>query len=121
MILVSGAVGMLLLALVVSWPRPVEVQPQAAVTAPASTLSPLESQVQAVINTHCVGCHAAQPTDDIFKVAPLGFKLDSWQQIVNGAPKIINRTVTTKDMPLLNKTNMTEQERQLLLEWFNSQ
>ena len=128
-ILVSGAIGMALLALWVSFPRNTLETPQVnveqtsstSIVETASNLSPLEQQTFEIIQTHCVGCHSAQPTDDIFRIAPLGVMLDSWEQIDGLASKIINRTVVTKDMPLMNKTNMTEEERLVLLAWFEKQ
>lgn len=128
-ILVSGALGMALLAFWVSMPNmQASTQSNTLESSNAATeanvianLSADNKQVFTIIQTHCVGCHSAQPTDDIFKVAPLGVMLDSWEQIEGLAPKIINRTVMTKDMPLMNKTNMTENERLILLQWFEKQ
>ena len=81
-------------------------------------MSAQEQRVQETINLHCISCHAAVPSDAIFTVAPVGLKLDIWQHIQNNASKIYNRTVITKDMPLMNKTKMTAEERQLLGDWF---
>ena len=75
-------------------------------------------RVANLIATHCVSCHSRTPTDDIFKVAPLGVVLDSWQDIERFAPQLVRRTTVTKDMPFLNKTNMTEEERQEIAQWF---
>jgi uncharacterized membrane protein len=58
------------------------------------------------------------PSDDIFKIAPLGVVYDKWSDIQRYAPQIVNRTTVTKDMPLLNKTNMTQPERQQIADWF---
>lgn len=121
-ILVSGAAAMALLAVWASWPQAVPQQ-QAAYTSTTNTmhdgqaLSEQELAVQMLIGKHCVSCHAASPTDDVFKVAPLGVKLDSWGAISRYKASIINRTTVTKDMPFLNKTNMTQAERQLLADW----
>ena len=120
-ILIFGAIGMALLALWVSWPKPLNESAQNLLPpVDLPSLSIKQIQVQETINLHCVSCHAVNPTDTIFSVAPLGLKLDSWQQIQNNAAKIYNRTVVTKDMPLMNKTNMTNEERQQLGEWFLS-
>lgn len=118
-ILISGAAGMLALAAWVSWPQTVEESsPASAVNAaPAANLSELDNQVQVLINTHCISCHSATPSDEIFKVAPLGVKFDTWQQIQNQGPQLVNRTTITKDMPFLNKTNMTAEERATIAKW----
>lgn len=137
-ILVSGAVAMLALTVWVSWPQskapttPVSesVSTQAhstdgsssgesAETKPTSSAI-TDEQVMALITTHCQGCHSATPTDDIFKVAPLGVIMDSWQDVERLAPQIVRRTSVTKDMPFLNKTKMTEQERQDIATWFEA-
>jgi uncharacterized membrane protein len=44
--------------------------------------------------------------------------LDTWDDIERFAPQIVRRASVTKDMPFLNKTGMTDQERQLLADWF---
>jgi uncharacterized membrane protein len=120
-ILVFGFIGMALLALWVSWPKASVVSNESA-SEEAEVLSLTDTQIQVknIIEQHCVSCHAQNPTDSIFTIAPLGLKLDSWQLIQANAPKIYNRSVVTKDMPLMNKSNMTEQERQILADWFSS-
>lgn len=121
-ILVFGALGMALLALWVSWPKPITANPiiNEQSMMQSQILTPIETKVFDTIQTHCAACHAAKPSDPIFTTAPLGVMLDSWQQIQSHAPKIVNRTSITKDMPLMNKTNMTNEERELLLTWYNS-
>ena len=76
------------------------------------------TQVEGLIEKHCVSCHSRNPTDDIFKVAPMGVVLDSWQDIERYAPQIVRRTSVTKDMPFMNKTGMTEQERAAIALWY---
>lgn len=120
-ILVSGAVMMAMLSLWVSWPQPTETAPNTVFSANQQALLELGASEQAVftlIQKHCVNCHSSMPSDDIFKVAPLGIILDGWADIQRYAPQIVNRTTVTKDMPLLNKTNMTEQERQQIADWY---
>jgi uncharacterized membrane protein len=112
-ILITGAAAMLALAAWVSFPG-------------ANTVVPLtqkeESQVNqpvfAVIQKHCVNCHSAKPTDDMFVIAPMGLMLDSWQQVEQKAPLINLRVVVSKDMPFLNKTAMTDDERQIIASWY---
>ena len=144
-ILVSGAVAMLAIALWVSWPQASSMQPlshddtqasssmnseSAEQSAPSTSLTssngiekekaPIigNERVAGLINTHCVSCHSRTPTDDIFRVAPLGVVLDSWEDIERFAPQVVRRTTVTKDMPFLNKTKMTEEERQVIARWF---
>ena len=144
-ILVSGAVAMLAIALWVSWPQATSPQtlsqnetlstsnkdqesasqangenykeaPDRPVGAAISEIS--NERVTNLITTHCVGCHSRKPTDDIFKVAPLGVVLDTWEDIERFAPQVVRRTTVTKDMPFLNKTKMTDEERQEIARWF---
>lgn len=134
-ILVSGAVAMLAIALWVSWPQSPshtsneghedvslvdgvgkKVTANNAVAQASSEVS--NERVVGLITTHCVGCHSRTPTDDIFKVAPLGVVLDTWEDIERFAPQVVRRTTVTKDMPFLNKTKMTDEERQEIARWF---
>ncbi|CAI2389629.1 MULTISPECIES: urate hydroxylase PuuD [Alteromonas] len=134
-ILVSGAVAMLAIALWVSWPQSPshtsnegledvslvdEVGKKVTANNAVAQASSEESneRVVSLITTHCVGCHSRTPTDDIFKVAPLGVVLDTWEDIERFAPQVVRRTTVTKDMPFLNKTKMTDEERQEIARWF---
>jgi uncharacterized membrane protein len=76
-------------------------------------------EANAIIQKHCVGCHAEKPTDAIFKIAPNGVKYDTPQQISAMASKIKQRAVETTSMPFGNKTNMTKEERDLLGRWID--
>ena len=124
-VLVSGMLGLLAVALWVSWPKPqseLSVAPVPAVTENlTASLSALDKQVLALVQAHCVGCHSATPTDDIFKVAPLGVKLDNWADIERQGRQLVNRTTVTRDMPFLNKTNMTDEERATIAAWGKEQ
>ena len=134
-ILVSGAAAMLAIALWVSWPQSPshtsneghedvslvdevgkKVTANNAIAQASSEIS--NERVVSLITTHCVGCHSRTPTDDIFKVAPLGVVLDTWEDIERFAPQVVRRTTVTKDMPFLNKTKMTDEERQEIARWF---
>lgn len=129
-ILVTGAAAMLVITFWVSMPQIKAENSTADISHSAtadgsdtlsqtSTAAPItQQQVTAIINTHCVSCHSAAPTDDIFKVAPMGVVLDTWEDIERFAPQIVRRASVTKDMPFLNKTGMTEEERTLLAKWF---
>jgi uncharacterized membrane protein len=117
-ILVSGAVAMLILTLWVSWPQNT-IETAANNTDNAHTTKTItDQQIHALITTHCVGCHSATPTDETFKVAPLGLILDTLEQIKQRAAPIYLRTAQTKDMPFLNKTQMTQEERQMIATWY---
>jgi uncharacterized membrane protein len=119
-ILVTGSIGMMIIAGMVSMPVTSQVNTTTSteIAAPAIELNVQQQVVYDVIQTHCANCHAAQPTDDMFVIAPLGLMFDTWPQIEKRASIIHNRTVVIKDMPLMNKTAMTEDERQIIGTWF---
>ncbi len=119
-ILITGAIGMIVIAGWVSIPASPRIETSAAakIQVPDIVLNAQQKIVFDVIQTHCANCHSAQPTDDMFVIAPLGLMFDTWQQIEKRASVIHRRTVITKDMPLMNKTGMTQDERQIIGTWF---
>ncbi len=74
-------------------------------------------EVNEIMQTRCVQCHSANPTDDVWKVAPNGVMYDTPQQIQAMSGKIMTRAVRSKNMPQGNKTNMTDEERKVLKRW----
>lgn len=75
------------------------------------------SEIQPIIQKRCVSCHSSSPTDDIQKVSPNGIMFDTGEEIHKMAERIMVRAVQTKTMPQANKTEMTEQERELIGRW----
>jgi uncharacterized membrane protein len=119
-ILVTGSIGMMVIAGMVSMPVTSQVDRTMTVNAAVPTVE-LNVQQQAVfdvVQTHCANCHAAQPTSEMFVVAPLGLMFDTWPQIEQRASVIYSQTVVTRAMPLMNKTGITEDERQVIGTWF---
>jgi uncharacterized membrane protein len=76
-----------------------------------------QAEVETIINTHCVGCHSSKPTDAIFTIAPAGVMLNDYASMLRWMPAIKARVVDSHNMPLMNKTNMTQQERDTLGLW----
>jgi uncharacterized membrane protein len=111
-VLISGIATMLALAVALSWPADMPPTTTSSIT----KINPQNNQQIAltIIHTRCTQCHSANPTDDIFKVAPLGAMFDNWQDIERWRARIVARSVDTGDMPFLNKTQMTAEERQQL-------
>lgn len=91
---------------------------QVKVSTNAKTISFEETKT--IIENRCASCHSATPTDDTFTTAPAGFILDTKEQIINARNIIYTRTIASDSMPLGNKTNMTEQERESLASWLSS-
>lgn len=111
-ILLVAAIATVILAAV--------IKPTPVVSAASTTdLAPneLAAQAQAIITERCASCHAASPSDDVFVVAPSGVLLDTMAQMQQWAPRIKARSIDNKDMPFLNKTNMTDAERALVGSW----
>lgn len=92
------------------------------VSAPASNPNACNNEisfteVNKIIETRCVSCHSSNPTDDVNKVAPNGVKYDTPDDIIKKKDLIMQRVVLTKSMPQNNKTNMTEEERNVIRCW----
>jgi uncharacterized membrane protein len=79
--------------------------------------APSFAEVQAVVLSRCVACHAAAPRLAAFGAAPGGVNLEEPAQIARWADRIRERVITTRTMPLGNMTAMTEDERLLLARW----
>ena len=73
--------------------------------------------VNNIIQQRCISCHSSMPTDDVYKVPPNGVKYDTPDDIVKKKDLIMQRVVLTKTMPQNNKTNMTEEERNIIRCW----
>jgi uncharacterized membrane protein len=71
---------------------------------------------QKIIALRCVACHSATPSDELFRVAPNGVKLDHPAQIRAAANRIRIR-VESHTMPFANRTNMTDEERLTVIRW----
>ena len=62
------------------------------------------SEVNEIIQNRCVQCHSANPTDDVWKVAPNGVTYDTPEEIRKRSAQILARAVRSKTMPQGNKT-----------------
>ncbi|MDC0932891.1 urate hydroxylase PuuD [Arcobacteraceae bacterium] len=77
-------------------------------------------EANTIIQNRCATCHSKSPSDDTFTTAPSGFTLDTKQEIINTKDLIYTRTISSDSMPFGNKTEMTQEERQILASWLNS-
>ncbi len=105
-ILPVAAAGIVALALV-SAPRTTEYEGEATF-----------AMVRDIVERRCVECHSAQPTSELYPVAPQGVMFDQPQQIVDRAARIHNQVVVTQQMPLSNLTGITDEERAIVGAWF---
>jgi uncharacterized membrane protein len=78
------------------------------------------AQARAVVDRHCLGCHSERPTVPAFPIAPDGFSFDTAEQMRRHAARIKQRSVVDRTMPLLNKTGMTDAERETLRSWVDA-
>ncbi len=76
-----------------------------------------DEQAWAIINDNCTECHSTTPRSNMFSSAPSGFTLDTIEQAKVAHVKVNQRAIITKDMPLANLTQMTDEERTLLGVW----
>ncbi|MFP2769726.1 urate hydroxylase PuuD [Oceanisphaera sp. KMM 10153] len=83
---------------------------------PAASGEVTLAQVETIMNSRCVECHAQAPTSEMFAAAPLGIVLDSQQEILLQADHI-KQVVASKYMPLGNMTQMTDEERDMIAAW----
>jgi uncharacterized membrane protein len=74
-------------------------------------------QIQTIIEQRCSSCHSNNNTDDIFKSAQAGIVFSDLASIEQWAPRIKARVIDAKDMPFMNKTKMTDTERNTLAIW----
>ena len=86
-----------------------------ASTAPREKIA--MSRVEVVVHDRCVPCHSTHPTEPGIQIAPNNVILETREQIKNYAERIKVRAVISKTMPLANKTQMTEEERDLVAKW----
>jgi uncharacterized membrane protein len=113
-------VGVLALLAVVVWLRPA---PAAAVSATNSVAIPSASagataqithkSLQAVMDQRCTMCHGEQ-------MQMKNVRLDSKEGIQRNAQAIYQQVVVTKAMPMNNATGITDAERALVKQWFES-
>lgn len=75
------------------------------------------AQAHGIIQSRCVACHSAHPTEPMFPAPPSGVMFDTPEQIKLLAPRIKERAVVNRTMPFINKTGMADQERELLGRW----
>lgn len=93
-----------------------------AVSAPSShALAVDDAEALALVQKHCVMCHATKPTHESFREAPKNIALETISDIRKHAATISAQTVQTKAMPLGNQSGMTDDERATLAQWLKNQ
>jgi uncharacterized membrane protein len=104
-----AATGVIVIAAVIVWLRPAAV-PAALAGAPAGADF---AAVRKVVEERCFMCHGAQ-------VQMKNVRLDSAEGVRQHAQSIYQQVVVTRLMPMNNATGITEAERALIAQWFQS-
>ena len=78
------------------------------------------ARAQEIIMQRCSSCHSNKNTEPMFPVAPNGVIFDTPEHIKGFAARIKIRAVDQRQMPFLNKTNMTDAERAELGKWVDA-
>jgi uncharacterized membrane protein len=97
--------------------RAVAVLTFLATALPARGAGVSDVEALAIVQKHCVMCHAAMPSHDSFREAPKNLTLETLAEIRKNAATVYIQTVQTKAMPLGNQTAMTDDERSALGQW----
>ena len=69
--------------------------------------------MQAVLEQRCYQCHGAQ-------LQMKNIRLDNPQLVSTHAQTIYQQVVVTRQMPMNNATGVTDDERQLIKQWFEA-
>jgi uncharacterized membrane protein len=104
-----AATGVIVIAAVIVWLRPAAV-PAALAGAPAGADF---AAVRKVVEERCFMCHGAQ-------VQMKNVRLDSAEGVRQHAQSIYQQVVVARLMPMNNATGITEAERALIAQWFQS-
>lgn len=78
------------------------------------------AQVKPVFEAHCISCHGAKPTAG-FASPPAGIVLENAEQSLRVAHQIYMQTSVAKTMPPGNLTQMSDAERELIAQWYQTQ
>ena len=73
-----------------------------------------------ILETHCASCHAKNPIDPAFQVAPGGLYLETLEQLQLHGDRVLTQAVMSEAMPLGNRTAMTKTEREELGIWIKN-
>ena len=86
-----------------------------------SGLDVSDVEVMAIVQKHCVACHAANPKNEGFDAPPKDIVLENIDQLSRHSKQVVQFSVQTRAMPLGNETGMTDKERSQLGAWIDAQ
>ncbi len=106
-----AAVGVVMIMGVIVAMKPA---PVATAAAPADKAAPVAfAQVKTVLEKHCYMCHGEA-------VQMKGIRLDQTASVKANAQAVFQQVAVTRQMPMNNATNISEEERGLIKRWFES-
>ncbi|MEP6791297.1 MAG: urate hydroxylase PuuD, partial [Ramlibacter sp.] len=107
-------VGLAVIAAMIAWMKPDATNSTAAnIRETKATATFPYEKVKKVLETRCYMCHGAL-------VQMKNLRLDSDESVKQHAQAIYQQAVVTRVMPLNNATGITEDERALISQWFQS-
>ena len=112
------AAGVALLAVVAVAIAPKPAAKPAAGATPAAAVD--TAKVMPVVAQRCAVCHSDKPTQPGFATAPTGVMLHTPELLRQHAARVYQQTVQMKSMPIGNLTNMTDEERALIAQWYEA-
>ncbi|MBP6832673.1 MAG: urate hydroxylase PuuD [Deltaproteobacteria bacterium] len=77
------------------------------------------ADIEPIIQSRCVPCHATRPTNAAVTVAPSGIIFERYSQVSQWKERIKLRVVSLRNMPLNNATNITDEERARIGAWID--
>ncbi|MGP9822388.1 urate hydroxylase PuuD [Salinarimonas sp. NSM] len=113
-LVIAGVLTIALIWALAPAPRPA---PQQTSNQPAVT----DADIQTLMDTHCIACHAPEPSHPAFQAPPAGIALQDLSLLLQHRDKVRQSAVNSHYMPLGNPTGMTEDERQALGRWLDEQ
>ena len=106
-----AAVGLVMILSVIVAMKPA---PLATTAATADNAAPVAfEQVKTVLEMHCYMCHGEA-------VQMTGIRLDQAASVKANAQAVFQQVAVTRQMPMNNATNISEEERRLIKRWFVS-
>ncbi len=111
--------GLAIIAALFVWLAPATKPAKTGAFVPSAQIVSF-AQVAPIIAEKCANCHAEKPTFQGFNAAPKNIALDTPEKIKQHAQTIYQQTVVLKAMPIGNLTNMTDEQRALVGQWFNA-
>ena len=91
-----------------------EAAPNAVAVEVVPVVASADDAMMEIVHTKCSVCHAAQPTQPGFSAPPLGFIVQTPEDMKINKAKIVT-ALQTNYMPLGNITQLTDEERQQLV------